>query len=56
MAKENMYWDDNSKIFRILNRYLQESLILAPIITVMILFCNLKMHSLCVEFPHKNSP
>jgi len=42
LAKENMYGDGGGKIFRILGT-LQESLILAPIITVVILFCNLKM-------------
>ena len=43
MAKENMYWDYSGQIFRILNSYLQESLILTPIITLMILVRNLKM-------------
>jgi len=43
MAKENIYWDYSGQIFRILNSSLQESLILAPIITLMILVCNLKM-------------
>jgi len=39
MAKENMYWDDSGNIFRILKNYLQESLILALFITLMVLFC-----------------
>jgi len=56
MAKENMYWDDGGKIVRILENSLQESLILAPIITLMILFCNLKIYSLCVEFPQNINP
>jgi hypothetical protein len=43
MAKESMYFDDSNKIFRIVNSFLQESLILAPIITLMIPVCNLEM-------------
>jgi len=38
MAKENTYWDSSDNIFIISNSSLQESLILAPIITLMIFF------------------
>ena len=39
MAKENISRDDSGNIFGILNIFQQESLVLAPIITLMILFC-----------------
>jgi hypothetical protein len=37
-AKENMCYDVKGKIFEILRSSLQESLVLAPIITLIILF------------------
>ena len=55
MAKQNMYWDDSGNIFRILNTSQQESLVQAPNIIPIILFCNLNMYSLCVVSP-ENQP
>ena len=39
-AKENIYWDVTGKIIKILKSYLQESLVLYPIIILIILFSN----------------
>jgi len=52
-AKENMYWDAKANIFKILNNSLQESLSLAPIKILTILFITEK-YSICIrKFPKK---
>jgi hypothetical protein len=50
-SKENMYWDAKGNTFKILNNSLQESLSLAPIKILTILFVTEK-YSICKrKFP-----
>jgi len=52
-AKENMYWDAKVNTFKVLNNSLQESLSLAPIKILTILFVT-KKYSICMnKFPKK---
>jgi hypothetical protein len=55
-SKENVYCDKKSRIFNSLKRFLQESLLLRPIIILIALFCILKNFELWVEFPQNIIP
>ena len=49
-SKENIYCDLGGQIFISLNKFLQESLLLDPIIILIALFCILKLVGLWEEF------
>ena len=49
-TSETMYCNCNGKIFNFLKYSLQESVVLAPIIILIILFCSLKIVLLHKEF------
>jgi hypothetical protein len=51
-----MYWDVKGNIFKTLKSSLQESVGLAPIIILMILFWSLKIFPICEEFPQNIPP
>jgi hypothetical protein len=55
MVIEYMYWAIKGNIPKILINPLQETLLLAAIIILIISFCNLKTSVLCEEFPQNNS-
>ena len=48
-----MFWESSGKISK-LNNFLQESLLLQPIVIVIIFSCNLKMYILSEKCPQNN--
>jgi len=42
-----MYWEVSGKISKLKDNFLQESLLLQPIVILIIFFCNLKIFILC---------
>jgi hypothetical protein len=51
-----MYCEWNSSIFKFLNKFLQESVFLLPVIILIAFFCILKILVLSVEFPQNIIP
>jgi hypothetical protein len=53
---ESIYCEWNGNIFKFLNKSLQESQFLLPVIILISLFCILKILALSVEFPQNIIP
>jgi len=51
-----MYWEGSSKIYKLKNTYLQESLLLQTTIILIIFFCDLKIFMLFEECSQNNKP
>jgi len=51
-----MYWEGNGKISKLKNNFLQELLLLQPIMILIIFLCNLIIFILSEECPHNNKP
>jgi len=49
-----MYWEVSGKISKLKKNFLQESLLLQPIMILIIFFCNLKIFILSEDCPQNN--
>ena len=56
ITSDSIYWDCSGKSFNSLNICLQESVVLAPIIILIILFCNMKILLLYEGFLQNINP
>jgi hypothetical protein len=54
--RERMYWERSGKVSKLENNFLQESLLLQPIMIPITFFCNLKIFILSEECPQNNIP